>query len=245
MSILHRLLLLAWLLTLGTSLIIDLNVIDDHPPLKLSLRMASSFILVLAACVTITRVSQHLRPIAILVALGMFLGFLGDLAMAGLIGKGLFPSEAIGGMLFFGLGHLAYITASQVTRRKLQLPANARWWLAIVVWQVIGFLNWYFVVARSEQHPALHYPALGYGSLLAATAGITSALALLNRRFIWVALGAALFLFSDAVIAVEMFQGSTPLLRFLVWATYGPGQMLIVYGFAYALRKNSQPATSM
>lgn len=236
----HKLLFLAWLLTLGTSLLIDLNVIDDHPPMKLSLRMASSFILVLAACFTITKVTQNLRPIAILVALGMFLGFLGDLAMAELIGKGLFPNAAIGGMLFFGLGHLCYISASQVTRRKLQLPANAKWWLAIAAWQVIGFFNWYVVVARSEKHPALHYPAFAYGALLAATAGITSALALLNRRFLWVALGAALFLFSDAVIAWEMFQGSTPLLRFLVWATYGPGQMLIVFGFADALRSHSK-----
>jgi hypothetical protein len=65
-------------------------------------------------------------------------------------------------------------------------------------------------------------------------------LAWLDRRFIAVAIGAALFLFSDAVIAWEMFQGSTPVLRFLVWATYGPGQMLIVCGFAHALAKASK-----
>jgi len=233
-------LFLLWFLTLGTSLLIDLQVFDDHPPLKLTLRMASSFILVLAACATVKQVSLVYRPIAILVAVGMFFGFLGDLAMAGLIT--FFPNPVIGGMLFFGIGHIAYIVAAQLSRRRFQLPANARWWLAFAAWQVIGILIWIGVVARSHEHVPLHIPALAYGALLAATAGLTSALAWLDRRFMWAALGAALFLISDGCIAWGMFQNSSPVVRFLVWATYGPGQMLIVFGFAYALRGRSKPA---
>lgn len=229
----HQLLFLLWFLTLGISLLIDLDVFSDQPPLKLALRLSSSLILVLAACYAFSKAERPRRPIAVLVALGMFFGFLGDLAMAGLFT--MFPSPVIGGMLFFGIGHLAYITAALVARRHYQLPANARWWLAILFWQAIGVAIWMFVVNSSEKHLPLHIPALAYGALLAATAGVTSALALLNRRFVWVALGAILFLFSDGVIAWEMFQGSTPQLRFLVWATYGPGQMLIVFGFAKIL----------
>ncbi len=175
--------------------------------------------------------------IAILITIGMFFGFLGDCAMAGLFN--FFPSPVIGGMLFFGIGHLSYITASLIARRCFHLPANTRWWLAIAFWQGIGIVIWYVVVAGSENHLPLHIPALAYGALLAATAGLMSALALLDRRFSWAAVGAALFLFSDAAIAWGMFQNSSPLTSFLVWATYGPGQMLIVFGFAYALRNNS------
>lgn len=235
----HKLLFLLWFVTLGASLLIDLQVIDDHPPLKLSLRMASSFILVIAGYVTVANVSQPLRAIAILVAVGMFFGFLGDLAMAGLLT--FFPNPVIGGMLFFGIGHIAYIIAAQLSRRHFQLPANARWWLAFAAWQAIGILLWFGVVARSDQHVPLHIPALAYGALLAATAGLTSALAWLDRRFVWAALGAALFLFSDGCIAWGMFQSRSSLASFLVWATYGPGQMLIVYGFAYALKDRSKP----
>lgn len=236
----HQLLFLFWLLTLGTSLLIDLQLFPDQPPLKLSLRLTSSALLVLAACYTFSNTERSRRPIAVFVAFGMFFGLLGDCAMAGFFT--MFPAPVIGGMLFFGIGHLAYILAAQLARRHDQLPAKGRWWLAILFWQLVGIAIWLFVVNTSERHLPLHIPALCYGALLAATAGVTTALALLDRRFLAVACGAAFFLFSDAVIAWEMFQGSTPNLRFLVWATYGPGQMLIVFGFAFALKHRAEPS---
>lgn len=230
----YYLLLLLWLLALGTGLLLDLQWLDkDHFRALPSLKLTSSFVLVLAAWYTVFKTSAAPRRIAVCIAVGMFFGFLGDCAMAALFK--FFPSPVIGGILFFGIGHLAYIYGALLARRYFQLPANALWWLAILAWQVIGILIWIFIVNRSDQHLPLHIPALAYGALLAATAGVTSAMAIQNRQFIWSALGAMLFLFSDGVIAWEMFQGSTPLLRFLVWATYGPGQMLIVLGFAWVL----------
>lgn len=230
----HQLLFVLWLFCLGIGLLLDANVIETHLFDKLpSLKLISSFILVLAACYAFSKTERSRRPVAVLMAFGMSFGFLGDCAMAGHFD--MFPSPVIGGMLFFGIGHLAYIFAALLARRHYQLPANSRWWLAILFWQIVGIAVWIFVVNSSEKHLPLHIPALAYGALLAATAGVTTAMALLDRRFVWVALGAMLFLFSDGVIAWEMFQGSTPMLRFLVWATYGPGQMLIVFGFAKIL----------
>ena len=231
----HKILLLAWLLTLGTSLLIDAKLLDQISSWKLSLRLASSVILVLTGFLSIGTVPPRFRIIAILVALGMLLGFLGDSTMASVLGKDWFPNRLLGGMIFFGIGHLFYIAATEVTRRKLSLPANSKWWLAILAWQIIGVVIWYFVVGVSTKDTALHYPALGYVALLAGTAGIMTGLALLDRRFIWVALGAILFLASDALLAWEHFRGGSSLVGFLVWATYGPGQMLIVFGFARVL----------
>lgn len=233
-----------WLLTLGTGLLLDLKWLDKEYFSALpSLKLTSSFILVLAACYTIFKTSGAPRRIASFIAVGMAFGFLGDCAMAGLFK--FFPSPVIGGMLFFGIGHLAYIYGALLARQYFQIPAKALWWLAILAWQVIGILIWVFIVNRSEQHLPLHIPALAYGALLAATAGVTSALAIQSRQFILAALGAMLFLFSDGVIAWEMFQGSTPLLRFLVWATYGPGQMLIVFGFAWVLVNRPKAAAQV
>ena len=55
---------------------------------------------------------------------------------------------------------------------------------------------------------------------------------------IWLAIGAGLFLFSDLVLAGELFADyKFKSVGDVVWLTYGPGQMLIVYsiGIAHAV----------
>ena len=44
------------------------------------------------------------------------------------------------------------------------------------------------------------------------------------------ACGAALFFASDMILAWGLFRGPIPRQTELVWLTYGPGQMLIVFG---------------
>jgi hypothetical protein len=80
--------------------------------------------------------------------------------------------------------------------------------------------------------------ALLYALLLAGTAGVATGLALQTPAFIPVAVGAALFLASDLILAGELFNGlSFPLIGDVVWLTYGPAQALIVYGTALALQR--------
>jgi hypothetical protein len=44
------------------------------------------------------------------------------------------------------------------------------------------------------------------------------------------AIGAALFLLSDLILAGELFSGlKFPLIGDVIWLTYGPAQALIVY----------------
>lgn len=236
LSLIHRLLWCLWALVLGSSFLMDADLIQDSNHLKTTLHLSSSVLLVLAACLTVTQVTQVRRLTAIFVAAGMIFGCLGDFAMADLLT--FIPNRVMGGMFFFGLGHICYIQATGRYRRLQQMKANSRWWGAVILWQVIGVVLWYGVVFLSEKHLALHYPALIYGSLLAATAGMTNGLSLNQRSFTAVALGAILFLISDGVLAWQIFRDSTPFTRFLVWATYGPGQMLIVYGFASVLTTN-------
>ncbi len=159
----------------------------------------------------------------------MTLGFLGDLFMAGLIPV---AQNVIGGMASFGLGHVAYIAAGLGLARTLGLDATGVLLASWLGWLLVGGLAWYFVVYRGQQPGVLHWAALPYALLLSSTAGVATGLALQDARLIAFALGAALFLFSDLLIAATLFAGRT-LRRInvddLIWLTYGPGQMLIVY----------------
>lgn len=203
----------------------------------LLLRLTSSILLVALAWSTVLEFgSGRLRGLALGVAVGMTFGCLGDFAMAGLMTWLPLPSPVLGGMMFFGLGHLAYQAGSDLARRTLALPRDGRWWLALLAWQVVNLVAWGFIVFPATRHQELIWPALAYGALLAGTAGVMSGLTLGGRVFLPMAVGAALFLFSDLMIAVRMFQKQAwadP----LVWATYGPGQMLIVFGTALAVAR--------
>lgn len=200
-------------------------------------RMASS--VVLAMCgwsLAVLARSTPLAPFALLIAVGMTLGLLGDLFMARLI-----PIEAhvLAGMAAFAAGHVAYIVAGL-----------RHWWTAggdgagvliaaWLAWLFIGGLGWWVFVYRGQRPSPLHWAALPYALLLASTAGVGTGLALQDARFILFALGAMLFLFSDLLIAARMFSQRTfkaVSIDDVIWLTYGPGQMLIVFTVYVLLR---------
>jgi len=106
---------------------------------------------------------------------------------------------------------------------------SAMFWRAVVAWQLLAAIGWWFVVMWGQQPTVLHWAALPYSLLLAGTAGVTSGLGLLDRRMIPLALGGALFLASDLILAFEQFRGTFNYAGDFVWLTYGPAQMLIVY----------------
>ena len=169
---------------------------------------------------------------ALLIALGMLLGFIGDLFMANLIRIPSFE-HVLGGMAAFGLGHVIYIAAILTLTQQLDLVFV---WLALAVCLLVGLVGWYVVVFRGQQPTVLHYAALPYALLLASTTGAALSLALSIPAFGLLALGAALFLVSDLILAAQLFNNLRfPLISDVVWLTYGPAQMLIVYSVGTAL----------
>lgn len=197
-------------------------------------RMASSLTLVAAAWSGFFfNRNNAIESFALLIAVGMTLGFIGDLFMAELIPVG---NHVMGGIGAFGLGHIAYIIAFLAFGDRNGLNDPGARWGAWIVWLLIGVIGWYIVVYRGQKATPLHYAALPYALLLASTAGFATGLALQNSLFIPLALGAALFLLSDLILAAQLFNN----LRFylisdVVWLTYGPAQMLIVYSVGSAL----------
>lgn len=188
-------------------------------------RMVSSLVLVLAAWFFF--LTEGGGVFGLLVAVGMTLGFVGDLFMARLLIHS--QSYVLAGIIAFGLGHIAYIGG------LLSLMGGdlALQWPAVIGLWLFGGAGGYIVVYRGTQVNTLHYAALPYALLLATTAGLALGFALQAPLFWAMGLGALLFLLSDLILAAQLFNN----LRFylisdVVWLTYGPGQMLIVVGAA-------------
>lgn len=168
-----------------------------------------------------------------LVALGMALGTLGDFFNADLLNKIVpLPDPVLGGMISFGLGHIAYIAACFEAARVLGLHDRGKRNIALFAWLIIATIGWYAIVylAPNEKTRPLVFPALPYSLLLAATAGFATGLAWQCRMFSAMAIGAAFFFLSDMLLAIGLFRGSLPHSTELVWLSYSPGQMLIVFG---------------
>jgi len=198
-------------------------------------RMWSSVVLVASGWTwLVAAVGTPARRYAALVAVGMTLGFIGDLFNADLI-PGVFANGVMGGIISFGLGHIAYIWACLNIERTAALGRPMVRNAALAAWLAIGFFGWLIVTWSVEKNAELRWPALPYSLLLAGTAGLTTGVALRDRRFAPLAAGGALFLISDLILAWELFHGSFHLSRDLVWLTYGPAQMLIVYSVGTAI----------
>lgn len=197
-------------------------------------RLGSSLTLVVAAWswVAFTGAGAP-RVVALLMAIGMTLGCLGDVLLAEVAPL---AQPLIAGMAAFGLGHVAYVAALIIAGDMGGLTAAGPRWVALAVWLVIGVAGWYAVVMRGHPATLIQNAALPYTLLLASVTGLAWGLALQSGVFWAVAVGATLFLASDLILAAQTFHG----LRFqmigdLIWLTYGPGQMLIVYGMGATL----------
>jgi hypothetical protein len=195
--------------------------------------LGSSVLLAIAAWIWVLEFNRSSAATTVaLLAAGMTLGLIGDFFNGGVLQQMIkLPDPALGGIAAFALGHVAYITACRRVARTCHFQDRGKFWVAIAFWQAFGLVAWFFVVYRGTNPRAtvLVVPALPYSLLLAGTAGMASYLALENRRFARLAVGAILFLFSDLILAFRMFHGEFPLASHAVWLVYGPAQMLIVY----------------
>jgi hypothetical protein len=198
-------------------------------------RIGSSVVLVGAGwCWFWFTQGQAAHAFALLIASGMTLGLLGDLFMARLLPV---SQHVFGGIGAFGLGHIVYIIAFLGLGHQAGLAAAGPRWGAWLAWQVVGLAGWYLAVYRGQRPTALHWVALPYALLLASTAGFATGLALQAPTFITLAIGGGLFLLSDLILAAQLFNGAHfRLIGDVIWLTYGPGQALIVYAVASAVR---------
>jgi hypothetical protein len=198
-------------------------------------RMASSFTLAVVAWSWLLGARGGLRLFSTLIAIGMTFGLVGDLVLAELMPV---PNPVPTGMAAFSLGHVAYISAILSLGRSAGLKAPFRRWVSLFCCLAVGLAAWFLIVFPAEAPVELRSAALGYTLLLATTAGTALGLAIQRPDCIPLAVGGCLFLISDLVLAGQLFgRFHFYLLNAAVWLTYGPAQMLIVYGGNWAARQ--------
>lgn len=238
-TLLNPLLVVLWVVWAGLlfgGLIIGTPNSDQSARMPRWMRLTSSLTLVVAAWVFALRSGgmSH-SDLSVLTAIGMTLGFIGDLFMAKLIIKS--SQYVLGGIGAFGLGHVVYSAVLITVADRFGLNDAAPRGAALALTLIIGAVCWYIVVLRgAKTRSTLHWAALPYALLLSATAGLAGGLALQDARFIPVAIGGLLFLTSDLILAAQLFnQAYFRWIGDWIWLTYGPAQMLIVYGLGQAL----------
>jgi hypothetical protein len=200
-------------------------------------RMASSFTLAAAAWWWLLGAPGERRLFSALIATGMTFGLVGDLVLADVLSA---SNPVPAGMAAFSLGHITYISAIVLLGRSAGLTAPFRRWGSLAGCMAVGLAAWFLIVFPAQAPIELRGAALGYTILLAATAGAALGLALQAPGFTPLAVGGCLFLASDLILAGQLFgRFQFYLLNAAVWLTYGPAQMLIVYGGNWAARQSA------
>jgi len=209
---------------------------EDGRRMPVWTRLGSSGTLVLAG-LSWTLISRDfgIERYALFLTIGMTFGFIGDLSLAKIFVSG--KAANLGGIATFGIGHIFYITAIMRFGNGLGLTLPGPRFGSLIVWWLVAALGWYFVVYRGSKGTSLHWIVLPYALLLATTAGSAMGLALQEPSFWPLVMGAALFLLSDTILGGNWFNNlDFPLIHDLIWLTYGPGQMLIVYSVGVAIQ---------
>jgi uncharacterized membrane protein YhhN len=192
--------------------------------IPLPLRMLSSALVLAAALLLWKDAPSRSKHRARLVAEGMGCGLLGDLVMAKVIPL---PRHVIWGMLAFGTGHILYIRAFLERSRQAAMAGHP--YVALGTAWTIALAGWWALVRNPEVDKTLNYGSLVYALLLASMSGQAASLAAQDRRYLPAALGGALFMASDLLLASELFRKTHfPGIGDVIWMTYIVGQALIV-----------------
>jgi uncharacterized membrane protein YhhN len=184
------------------------------------LRLSTSWILVACAWI-IFAVSSTLRTPALLIALGMTFGALGDLVLAGVIPL---PKRMISGIIVFSIGHFCYIAGFTQTANVLGLNDPFFGSLLWVVFVIAATFLWFFLIYNPARSRVLNLGSLFYGWLIAIMAGTATALALADPRFTLTAIGGVLFLISDIILGNRELLITAGLVHDVVWVCTSPGK---------------------
>lgn len=161
-----------------------------------------------------------------LVPLGLALGALGDLCLA-MRGERYF----LAGVGAFGLGHLAY--AGGFLLRSGELGFDGLSLAEGVVLAGLAGLVTSTEVWLAPRTGDLRGPVRGYVGLIGLM-GVAAVLLPAAPGQGWLRAGAALFILSDLMLAVQMFvtrdAGMRRSLALLLWPAYWGGQALIAWG---------------
>lgn len=146
-----------------------------------------------------------------LVLTGLALGVLGDFALSR-------PGQAafLTGMAAFAAGHAAYVTHFWPLADPLPWP----------LWAALAVLFTTVAIWLDSRTGALRWPVRLY---IAVIFGLCTLFGL-PRSHAPAPLGAALFILSDLLLAIQLFATPRPAVARAAWPAYWLGQALILWG---------------
>jgi len=166
-------------------------------------------------CVALLAAQPLLRPYPLAIAAGLLLSTAGDVFL-------MLPKDRfVAGLASFLLGHLCYIAAFS---SDVAFGAGFMWWLPFfAVGGAVVTSLWRSLPAQ------LRWPVLAYVLVIATMAGqATGRWSILETpAALSAALGAGLFVISDATLAIDRFKRQFRAARALTLTTYYAAQLLI------------------
>ncbi|TRZ55785.1 MAG: lysoplasmalogenase [Rhodocyclaceae bacterium] len=169
----------------------------------------------LILCIVLAAAQSFTRPYPLTLAAGLLLSTAGDVFL-------MLPKDRfIAGLASFLAGHLCYIAAFS---SDVSFGSGFLWWLPF-------FAAGGTVVAGlwSKLPSALRWPVLAYVLVIATMAGQATGrwISLDDPAALSAAVGAGLFVISDATLAIDRFGRQFHAARALTLATYYAAQLLI------------------
>lgn len=182
---------------------------------------------ILILCLAIIAAIVKKTPYALLAMPAMLLGAHGDFCLTQTpMVKKLYKEPFLTGAMSFLIGHLFYIIAFATAARLSAGP----FWGAFLIYGILAVIAWMTAMRGGSHGTAFRIALLAYGLVIALMASFGFALAAARGGAFWLAaIGGALFVVSDGIIALNDFGGiKIPRADLLIWATYVPAQLLIV-----------------
>jgi hypothetical protein len=197
--------------------------------------LPQSFTLIVLALIVWLAAARttSLATLGALTFLGILSGFLGDLFMADVFDQ---KDHVLYGMAAFAVGHVFYMFAFREIALTFGFHVLGNYIVAIVALWAAALIIWYLMVWEPTGDRRMQYAALVYALFLASMAAYATGIALHEMAFYPLAIGAILFLLSDALIAARLFGGRR--FRYMgdvIWTTYIIAQTLIVIATPVAL----------
>lgn len=153
-----------------------------------------------------------------LLAGALALGSLGDVLLD------LSPELFTAGLGAFLVGHLLYLWLWTSHWRRPLRPGRGTLLRAALVLGACAAL----AAVLTPRLGGLAAPVILYMAAISAMAAASAVAPFASLRIFW---GAALFVFSDAVIALDKFHSPVPARGWLVWSTYYAAQWAILTGY--------------
>jgi len=190
--------------------------------------LPQSFLLILLAIIVWLAAARDtpFNTLSLFMLVGIIFGFLGDLFMANVFNQ---ENHVLFGMGAFALGHVFYMLGFRELALHFGLHETGAYLAALVFMWVLALAIWAWLVRNPSGETFMQYAALAYALFLASMAAYAGGLALQQGAFWPLAIGGALFLLSDALIAARLFGGQHfAYLGDVIWTTYILAQVLIV-----------------